>query len=60
MGVMVGMSSLARVLGPLAMTSVYQAKGLYVTFGIVETMTASSLILVLAFYRRLPGFQSKQ
>jgi hypothetical protein len=53
MGALTASGSFARVCGPLFVTFVYNYFGLYVTFGIVEVLMLSSLILVLIFWRRM-------
>ena len=57
MGALTASGSLARVMGPIFVTYVYNAFGLYVTFGIIEILTIITLILNLVYYKKMVPFQ---
>ena len=53
MGIIISIGSLARIFGPLMVTFIYNDYGLYLTFGILETMLLASLIFPILFYKRI-------
>jgi ceroid-lipofuscinosis MFS transporter 7 len=53
MGILTATGCCARVVGPIFITYVYNASGLYLTFGLVEILMVISLVLVLVTYRKL-------
>ena len=52
MGVLTGSASLARVIGPIFFTKLYQEQGTYVTFSVVAGALIISLLLVIFAYKR--------
>ncbi|TRY68880.1 hypothetical protein TCAL_11023 [Tigriopus californicus] len=60
MGALTAGGSLARVLGPIFVTFVYQSLGTYATMGIVTGSMVLSLIITLLTYKRLVPFKNRQ
>ncbi len=58
MGALTASGSLARVLGPLAVSSVYNEFGLYATSGLVVALMLVTLVVTVATYRRLVPFSA--
>ena len=52
MGMLTGSGSLARVIGPIFFTKLYQEQGTYVTFSVVAGALIISLLLVIFAYKR--------
>ena len=52
MGVLTGSGSLARVIGPIFFTRLYQEQGTYVTFSVVVGALVISLLLFIFAYKR--------
>ena len=52
MGVLTGSGSLARVIGPIFFTRLYQEQGTYVTFSVVVGALVISLLLLIFAYKR--------
>ena len=52
MGVLTGSGSLARVIGPIFFTRLYQQQGTYVTMSVVAGALAISLLLFILSYKR--------
>lgn len=59
MGALTAGGSLARVLGPIFVTFVYQNLGTYATMGIVTGSMVLSLIITLLTYKRLVPFKNR-
>ena len=57
MGILTSSGSLARVMGPLVVSYVYEGYGLYATYGLILGTMIVSLVLTVAFYRRLVPFK---
>ena len=57
MGFLTGAGSLTRGLGPLLVTLLYQQKGPEITFATVVAIAGASIIVMLAFYRRLVPYK---
>ena len=53
MGVLTAAGSLARIMGPLLVSYVYNIFGLYFTYGIIGGSMATALVLLLVSYNRL-------
>ena len=53
MGFLTGAGSLARGMGPLLITLLYQHKGPEITFAAVVGLVGFAIIVFLIFYRRL-------
>ena len=53
MGLLTAAGSLARVLGPLMVSYVYNGYGLYVTYGLIMASMIIALILTVLFYKRM-------
>ncbi len=64
MGFLTGAGSLARGMGPLLITLLYQHKGPAIAFAAVVGIVGASIIVLLIFYRRLvphkPGLKYYQ
>lgn len=56
MGALTASGSLARVLGPIVVSYVYNLFGLYATSGLIVALMLVALALTLAAYRRLVPF----
>lgn len=57
MGFLTGAGSLARGLGPLVITLIYQHKGPAITFATVDSVVSISIIVLLVFYCRLVPYK---
>ena len=57
MGILTSSGSLARVMGPLVVSYVYEGFGLYATYGLILGSMILSLILTVGFYKRLVPFK---
>ena len=53
MGILTSAGSFARFIGPIFVTSIYNAYGPYLTIGLVVVSLALALISSILFYRRL-------
>ncbi len=58
MGAITASGSLARVLGPLAVSSVYNNFGLYATSGLVVALMLVTLVITVVTYPRLVPFSA--
>ncbi len=57
MGALTAAGSLARVLGPIMVSYVYNAFGLYLTFGIIIASMFVALAITLVMYKRMVPFK---
>jgi len=57
MGYLTAAGSAARVIGPIMVSYVYDAKGVYLTFGIIIATMAVSLVISTVMYKRMVPFQ---
>ena len=53
MGILTSAGSFARFIGPIFVTSIYNAYGPYLTIGLVVVSLALALLSSIIFYRRL-------
>ena len=53
MGVLTAAGSLARIMGPLLVSYVYNGFGLYFTYGLIGASMATALALILISFPRL-------
>ena len=53
MGILTSAGSFARFIGPIFVTSIYNAYGPYLTIGLVVISLALALLSSIIFYRRL-------
>ena len=60
LGLFVTSGSIARVVGPLVVTAIYQDLGTYVMFGAVTATLAVSLIFTLFSYKSLVPSHKKK
>ena len=58
MGFLTSAGSLARGMGPLLITVLYQLKGPAIAFATVVGMVGVTIIVLLIFYRRLVPYRS--
>ena len=57
MGFLTSAMSLARGLGPLVITLLYQHKGPVITFATLDAVVGVSIVVLLVFYRRLVPYK---
>ncbi len=57
MGLLTAAGSLARALGPMAFSALYQHFGPYVTFGSIVGLFGATILLILIFSPRLVPYE---
>ncbi len=57
MGLLTSAGSTARVLGPIMVSYVYDATGVYLTFGIILITMSMALTVTIVLYKRMVPFQ---
>ncbi len=57
MGLLTASGSFARVMGPIMVSYVYDAEGVYLTFGIILITMAMALVITIALYPRMVPFK---
>lgn len=58
MGVLTAAGSLARALGPIAVTTLYQHTGPQITFASIDGLVFVGILILLAFCRRLVPYKA--